>query len=43
ELQIRNRALYRRKLLESFALLIRKITKQSRKGVGRKQATLKST
>jgi hypothetical protein len=33
-LQIRNRALYRRKYLESFALLVRKVTKQSRKGVG---------
>jgi hypothetical protein len=36
ELQIKNRALYRRKELESFALLVRKVTKQSRKGVGRK-------
>jgi hypothetical protein len=36
-LQIKNRALYRRKELESFALLVvRKVTKQSRKGVGRK-------
>jgi hypothetical protein len=28
---------YRRKELESFALLVRKVTKQSIKGVGRKQ------
>jgi hypothetical protein len=35
-LQIKNRALYRRKELESFALLVRKAIKQSRKGVDRK-------